>query len=143
LKSEDAAATYATIGSVSEVSSALTAEITRAQKAEKANADAIALLTNGADPDVIDGVNDLIKYVGDHGSEVTDIFNRLDGIGGEEEPATVIEAINQAVSASIYTLPVATLEALGGVKSSEAENGVAVAADGTMSVNSVNVNKLV
>lgn len=143
LKSEDAAATYATIGSVSEVSSALTAEITRAKEAEKANADAIALLTNGADPDIIDGVNDLIKYVGDHGSEVTDIFNRLEGIGGEEEPATVIEAINQAVSASIYTLPVATLEALGGVKSSEAENGVAVAADGTMSVNSVNVNKLV
>jgi hypothetical protein len=143
LKSEDAAATYATIGSVSEVSSALTAEITRAQKAEKANADAIALLTNGADPDVIDGVNDLIKYVGDHGSEVTDIFNRLDGIGGEEEPATVIEAINQAVSASIYTLPVATLEALGGVKSSAAENKVAVAEDGTMEVNSVNVNKLV
>ena len=143
LKSEDAAATYATIGSVSEVSSALTAEITRAKEAEKANADAIALLTNGADPDIIDGVNDLIKYVGDHGSEVTDIFNRLDGIGGEEEPATVIEAINQAVSASIYTLPVATLEALGGVKSSAAENKVAVAEDGTMEVNSVNVNKLV
>ena len=40
-------------------------------------------------------------------------------------------------------IPMATAEALGVVKGTDAENGVAVAADGTMSVNSVNVNKLV
>ena len=39
----------------------------------KSNADAIELLTNGVDTETIDGVNDLIKYVQDHGTEVTGI----------------------------------------------------------------------
>lgn len=41
------------------------------------------------------------------------------------------------------TIPLATAEAHGVVKGSSAENGIAVADDGTMSVNSVNVSKLV
>lgn len=40
-------------------------------------------------------------------------------------------------------LPAATMEALGMVKGSEAENGVKVNEDGTMTVHSLNVNKLV
>ena len=36
-----------------------------------ANANAIELLTNGVSVDEVDGVNDLIKYVKDHGTEVT------------------------------------------------------------------------
>ncbi len=40
-------------------------------------------------------------------------------------------------------IPMATAQALGVVKGTDAENGVAIAEDGTMSVNSVNVNKLV
>ena len=40
------------------------------------------------------------------------------------------------------TIPIATAELLGVVKSSAAENEVAVASDGKMSVNSLNVNKL-
>ena len=51
--------------------SALEAEIARAEAAEKANADAIALLTNGVDQDKVDGVKDLIAYVEEHGTEVT------------------------------------------------------------------------
>ena len=43
----------------------------------------------------------------------------------------------------VVTIPAATAAALGLVKSSDAENAVAVAADGVMTVNSVNVNKLV
>lgn len=43
----------------------------------------------------------------------------------------------------VVTIPAATAAALGLVKSSDAENTIAVAADGIMSVNSVNVNKLV
>ena len=39
----------------------------------QSNTDAIALLTNGVDPDVVDGVNDLIAYVAEHGTEVTGI----------------------------------------------------------------------
>lgn len=51
--------------------SALEAEITRAQKAEKDNADAIKLLTDGVDQEKVDGVKDLIDYVETHGPEVT------------------------------------------------------------------------
>lgn len=40
-------------------------------------------------------------------------------------------------------IPMATAQALGVVKGTDAENGVAIAEDGTMSVNSLNVNKLV
>lgn len=39
----------------------------------KSNTDAIALLTNGVDEKVVDGVNDLIAYVAEHGTEVTGI----------------------------------------------------------------------
>ena len=43
----------------------------------------------------------------------------------------------------IHNINIANDEELGVVKSSSAENKVAVAEDGTMSVNSLNVNKLV
>lgn len=36
-----------------------------------ANASAIELLTNGVDTETVDGVNDLIAYVNEHGAEVT------------------------------------------------------------------------
>lgn len=49
---------------------ALAEEIARAQAAEKANADAIVRLTNGVSQEEIDGVNDLINYVNEHGPEV-------------------------------------------------------------------------
>ena len=129
----------------------LAAEIERAKAAEKANADAIALLTNGANPDTIDGVNDLIDYVNEHGTEVTSILSRLDGhdtllagIGGEEEPATVIAAIDAAIAAiKPYELPIATAEAIGGVLSSTAANQVSVDTTGIMTVNSLSTDKLV
>ena len=41
------------------------------QEAIDANAGAIELLTNGVDAEKVDGVNDLIKYVEEHGTEVT------------------------------------------------------------------------
>lgn len=66
---------------------ALEAEIERAQKAEKANADAIELLTNGVDQDKVDGVKDLIDYVEKHGPEVTgmkeDISDNAEAIAQE------------------------------------------------------------
>lgn len=43
----------------------------------KSNADAIALLTNGVDEKVVDGVNDLIAYVAEHGTEVTGMKNDI------------------------------------------------------------------
>lgn len=64
---------------------ALEEEIARAKAAEKVNADAITLLTDGVDQEKVDGVRDLIQYVEDHGTEVTgmkdDIAANAEAIG--------------------------------------------------------------
>ena len=62
--------------------------------------------------------------------------------------ANVIESVSVAgtlldIVEKKVEIPVATADAHGVVKSSDAENKVAVAEDGTMEVNSLNVNKLV
>ena len=54
-----------------------------------ANANAIELLTNGVSPEEVDGVNDLIQYVKDHGTEVTGIKN---DIKANADAIDVIEA---------------------------------------------------
>lgn len=75
---------------------ALEAEIARAKAAEKANADAIELLTNGVDAEKIDGVTDLINYVTTHGPEVLgmkgDIENNAQDIADEVSRATAEES---------------------------------------------------
>ena len=191
------------------------ADKTALQEQITANAEAITLLTDGADPDKVDSVKDLIDYVDKHGTEVTgmkadisanakaiadhdaeakatyetktDASNKLaeaksyaDGLVVDLEQAkhthenkTVLDGItadkvsawdaaeqnakdyadNHAKDHVKYTdlenngwqnyIPVATLENLGVVKSSEAVNKVKVAADGTMEVNNINISKLV
>ena len=61
----------------------------------KSNTDAIALLTNGVDSETVDGVNDLIQYVNDHGTEVTgikaDIKTNADDIDALEGRMTTAE----------------------------------------------------
>lgn len=47
------------------------------------------------------------------------------------------------ISNKTVDVPMATLERLGLVKSSEAENKITVGEDGTMEVNSININKIV
>ena len=76
----------------------------------KSNADAITLLTNGVDSETIDGVNDLIAYVNEHGAEVTqikgDIKTNADGIdalegrmdSAEEALGTVDSRIEAAIT---------------------------------------------
>lgn len=46
------------------------------------------------------------------------------------------------VSEGVVTIPIATVEAIGVVKSSTAENGVNVNSDGTMTVNNINLSKI-
>lgn len=46
------------------------------------------------------------------------------------------------VSEGVVTIPIATAEAIGVVKSSAAENGVNVNSDGTMTVNNINLSKI-
>lgn len=68
----------------------------------------------------------------------------------ESSQANVIEivkvngvAVEVSAEDKSVNIPMATAAALGVVKGTDAENGIAVADDGTMFVNSVNVNKLV
>ena len=75
-----------------------------------------------------------------------DLKSKLDGIA-EGAQANVLEAVKVNdtlldIVDKAVNIPVASADALGVVKSSTAENGVAVGTDGTMSVNSVNVTKL-
>lgn len=81
---------------------ALEAEIARAQAAEKENADAIKLLTDGVDQNKVDGVKDLIDYVEKHGPEVTgmkeDISENTQAITDE---ATRAEAEEQRLAGLI------------------------------------------
>lgn len=53
------------------------ADKTALQNQITANASAIELLTNGVSADEVDGVNDLIQYVKDHGTEVTGMKNDI------------------------------------------------------------------
>lgn len=46
------------------------------------------------------------------------------------------------VSNGAVTIPIATAEALGAVKSTTGENGVAITGDGTMIVNNINIEKI-
>ena len=92
----------------------------------------------------------MATWLAEHSADAVEMDNRiaaneaiLADFGGEGEPATVKGYVDSAIAAAAYQLPVATLEALGGVKSSAAENKVSVAEDGTMEVNNLNVNKLV
>ena len=69
----------------------------------------------------------------------------LEDVGAQANvlEAVKIEGTALEIKDKAVELPLALASKAGLVKSSSAENGVAVAADGTMSVNSVNVNKLV
>ena len=77
-----------------------------------ANANAIELLTNGVSAEEVDGVNDLIQYVKDHGTEVTgikaDIKQNADDIDALEG------RMNTAEGAIATKAAQADLEALAG-----------------------------
>lgn len=75
------------------------------------------------------------------------LLEKLNGIAAGAQ-ANVIESIQingeaAQIQGKAVNIPVASASVLGVVKGVATENGVAVAEDGTMSVNSVNVNKLV
>lgn len=73
-----------------------TADKTALQEQITTNANAIERLTNGVSAEEVDGVNDLIQYVKDHGTEVTgmkaDIAANTKAIGDEETRAKGVES---------------------------------------------------
>lgn len=111
---------------------ASTTALEAVKKTADDNAKTIALILDNPDTTTIDSIKELTKYVEEDGKTTAGLVNRLAGIGGDGEPATVLEAIQQAE----YELTVATTEKLGGVKSAAAnkENAVQVDADGVMSI---------
>lgn len=93
----------------------------------------------------------------DHIRDITDLFEIGDALElvtptEDEESGKIVLDIkkvdghyifeNQG-SGSDYVLPVATAAQLGGVLSNDSENGILVAEDGKMTVNTLNVDKLV
>ena len=81
------------------------ADKTELQDQITANANAIELLTNGVSADEVDGVNDLINYVKEHGTEVTgmkkDIADNAKAISDEVARA---DAAEKALAGRLDTL---------------------------------------
>ena len=121
-------------GDIADVQAAVEGEAARADAAEKANAAAIKAisddylkaadktelqgnidtvsaaverLTNGVSADEVDGVNDLIQYVKDHGTEVTgmqeDISDNADAIAGVAGRVETLEGEMDAVQGAVAT----------------------------------------
>lgn len=141
------------------------ADVYTKSEADKAIADAVKSATGGESAsDVLIALNNYKKAVNAEvwGSEsieddaftstpsrIDNLAEKVDALEKVGSQANVIESITVDGTAlpienKAVALPGATADKMGLVKSSSAENQISVsAADGTMSVNSVNVNKLV
>ncbi len=101
-------------------------------------------------PDALAGKVDAIEGMGlSEENFTTALKEKLEALdeNGEANVIEIIKLNGTAVDIVDKTvdiqLPAATATTLGLVKSSDEENEIAVADDGTMSVNSININKLV
>lgn len=140
------------------------ADVYTKSEADKAIADAVKSATGGESAsDVLIALNNYKKAVNAEvwGSEsieddaftstpsrIDNLAEKVDALEKVGSQANVIESITVDGTAlpienKAVALPGATADKMGLVKSSSAENQISVAADGTMAVNSVNVNKLV
>ena len=83
-----------------------------------------------------------VIYTPDYGSESR--IDKLEKVGAQANLIESISTLDGAldITSKNVVLPTASVEKVGLVKSSEAENGIVVADNGEMSVNSVNVTKL-
>ena len=101
VKADIAANTKAISDNKADIESKLDTAKADLQKDIDANSQAIELLTNGVSAEEVDGVNDLIQYVKDHGTEVTgikaDIKTNQDDIDALEGRATALEGRADAV----------------------------------------------
>ena len=99
----------------------------------------------------LDTLKEIADWIQAHPAEATEMNSKITALEGKAHEHTN-KAVLDGITAERVTswdsalhagdIPVATAEALGLVMSSTAENKVSVGADGTMEVNSVNVNKL-
>lgn len=107
---------------------------TTALEAVKATADAntarIELILENPSTE-IDSIKELVEYVKTDGETTAGLVKRLAGIGGEGEPATVMEAINAA------SIKIATTEIVGGIKVAATGVSNAIDVDSTTGVATV------
>jgi hypothetical protein len=140
------------------------ADVYTKSEADKAIADAVKSATGGESAsDVLIALNNYKKAVNTEvwGSEsieddaftstpsrIDNLAEKVDALEKVGSQANVIESITidgtaLPIENKAVALPGATADKMGLVKSSSDENQISVSADGTMAVNSVNVNKLV
>lgn len=151
---------------IADNTAAIEAEVTRAQAAEKANADAITALTEGQvktntdaiaaldatlkaaienEGEGLDSIKELATWVEEHGSDAAEMSA---AITANEQAIAAInhETTGILAQAKAYTndaingLPAATADKLGLVKAS---TEVTVATDGTLGIGEVSTDKLV
>lgn len=97
--------------------------------------------------DALAGKVDTEEGKGLSANDFTDtLLEKLNGIEAGAE-VNVIESISLnsvplEISGKAVNIPIATVDALGVVQSTDAENGVTVTSNGSMEVNSINVMKL-
>lgn len=100
------------------------ADKTALQEQIDANESAIELLTNGVDSETIDGVNDLIAYVNEHGTEVTTMQGNIaDNTAAIEEEKEARESADTTLSGRLDTLEAIDHEAY---KAADAELEAAI-----------------
>lgn len=108
VKADIAANTAAITANKTDIEGKLNTAKTDLQKSIDENASAIELLTNGVNAEKVDGVNDLIQYVEEHGTEVTgikaDITANAEAIDTLETKATSAETRLDAVEGDIDAL---------------------------------------
>lgn len=138
-KKTEVASTYATIAAVEAIykpavgetaASGILATLIGADAGKSARAIAqeeVAALVGEA-PETLDTIHEIAAWIENDKSgaaamaaEIGEHSKILAGFGGDDQPATVIAAITaakeEAITAASYTLPVATVAALGGIKS--------------------------
>ena len=117
---------------------------------DKTKLDAIVIGESGVEIKA-SNVQGLGAWITTNRDSIAGLFNtasatKLEGIeaGAQVNDLEVVKIAGTAlpISDKAVDIPIATAEALGVVMSSVAENKVSVGADGTMEINSVNVNKL-
>lgn len=106
----------------------------------------------GAAPEAFDTLEEIATWIGTDTTGAAAMAGQiaahstiLAGFGGEGQPTDVKSYVASEIAAAKYELPVATLEAIGGIKSAAVtvDNAVQVAETGIASVARVNVNTLV
>lgn len=97
--------------------------------------------------EVIDTLAEIVKYIESDKSGAASMLasieqntNAILAINNEE--TGILAQAKNYIDNSILSLPFATADKAGVVKSTDAANGISVGEDGTMEVNSVNVSKL-